>query len=119
MVRNLADSCLYPNMEVWVHELKKCRFSVGPRFHGNVSALLSGIPALFVHHCQRVNEMIDWFGFPNVSTEQYFRILEESRYDLSVFEQYLDYTTFNERYPALYDNYKKFLTMNELKLMGG
>lgn len=119
VVRKLANERLFPNMDVWIHELKKCRFSVGPRFHGNVAAILAGIPALFVCHCQRVREMIEFFGFPSVEIEKYLEILKVNNYDLSVFEDFLDYSIFNERYPSLYDNFKEFLKLNELKMNDG
>ena len=86
IARKLVNERLFPNMDVWIHEMKKCRFSVGPRFHGNVVALLAGIPALFVNHCCRVNEMIDFFGLPSVTIEEYFRILKENNNDLQIFE---------------------------------
>lgn len=85
-----------------MHELKKCRFSIGPRFHGNALAVLSGIPALFVAHCNRVNEMIDFFKFPHISVNEYLEILESNNYDLFAFEKYLDYSEFNKNYPVIY-----------------
>jgi hypothetical protein len=66
--------------------LKKCRFSIGPRFHGNVLAVISGIPALFVAHCGRVNEMIKFFKFPYIPLNDYLEILESNNYNLNVFE---------------------------------
>lgn len=46
---------------------------IGDRFHGGVAALQAGQPAIFLTHDNRVSELTEHFGLPNLSTEEFAR----------------------------------------------
>lgn len=79
---------------------KGINFSYGSRIHGNIMAMLNGIPAYVVTEDLRTRELAEFFHIPyspNVSKD--------------IYETYLrsDYSAFNAAFPGLYDNFEKFL----------
>ena len=68
------DSPVYRNDKVrfhthycsWKNDLNERDFSIGPRLHGNVMAILSGIPALWITHDARMRELADYHKLPSI-----------------------------------------------------
>jgi hypothetical protein len=48
----------------WIERLKDFDFSVGPRIHGNIVALLAGTPAAVIAHDSRTKELADYHNIP-------------------------------------------------------
>lgn len=46
---------------------------VGDRFHGGVAALQAGLPAIFLSHDNRVAELTEHFGLPQLKTREFAR----------------------------------------------
>jgi len=46
---------------------------IGDRFHGGVAALQASQPAIFLTHDNRVSELTEYFGLPNLTTEEFAR----------------------------------------------
>jgi hypothetical protein len=46
---------------------------IGDRFHGGVAALQAGLPAIFLTHDNRVSELTEHVGLPNLITEEFAR----------------------------------------------
>lgn len=46
---------------------------IGDRFHGGVAALQAGQPTIFLTHDNRVSELTNHFGLPNLSTEEFVK----------------------------------------------
>ena len=87
---------------------------LGSRFHGNVIAVTSGIPALTMVVDSRMDEMTRLFRLPTLPMED-FRLDKplEYYYDLA------DYTDFNKAYPERMRVFRDFLQRNGLAEAAG
>ena len=54
----------------WMEFCSRFTLSIGTRFHGNMLAIQSGVPAVFVVHDRRTQEMVELFKLPHVSLER-------------------------------------------------
>jgi hypothetical protein len=89
-------------------------FSFGGRFHGNVVALRSGIPALWITHDSRTKELIELFNLPSINSSKL--------QDINTVEdlvQYCTYHDFYKTYPKMFNEYKKFLDENNINHIWG
>lgn len=64
-----AKSAFFLNVEDWMNHCAKFTLSTGTRFHGNMLAMQAGIPAVFVVHDSRTQEMVDLFSLPHVDMQ--------------------------------------------------
>ena len=89
-------------------------FTLGSRFHGNVIAITSGIPALTMVVDSRMDEMTRLFRLPTLPMED-FRLEKplEYYYDLA------DYTDFNKADPERMRVFRDFLQRNGLAEAAG
>ena len=97
------------HIEDWLAWVRQYDFSLGSRFHGNVIAITSGIPALTMVVDSRMDEMTRLFRLPTLPMEN-FRLEKplEYYYDLA------DYTDFNKAYPERMRVFRDFLQRNGL-----
>lgn len=95
------------HIEDWLAWVRQYDFSLGSRFHGNVIAITSGIPALTMVVDSRMDEMTRLFRLPTLPMED-FRLEKplEYYYDLA------DYTDFNKAYPERMRVFRDFLQRN-------
>jgi hypothetical protein len=95
---------LFWDIPTWFKFLREggFNFSFGQRIHGNIAAMLNGIPA--VVHCfdSRTRELAEFFDIPMIHSLS----KKKDLYDL-----YLDadYTNFNKTFQAKFDNFENFL----------
>ncbi|MDD6157380.1 MAG: polysaccharide pyruvyl transferase family protein [Lachnospiraceae bacterium] len=77
--------------------------SLGSRIHGNIMALLSGIPAIIYAQDTRTREMAEFYNIP------YF--LPEHKFQKSVYDIYqnADFRKFNLEFSSKYDAFENFL----------
>ena len=101
-------------IEDWLAWVRQYDFSLGSRFHGNVIAVTSGIPALTMVVDSRMDEMTRLFRLPTLPMED-FRLEKplEYYYDLA------DYTDFNKAYPERMRVFRDFLQRNGLAEAAG
>lgn len=103
-VRLLAD------MWDWQHSIinERITFSYGTRIHGNIMAILSGVPALIVNLDARVKEMAEFYEIPNINLDKAFKIKEDGN---NLYETYLniDYSNFNRSFINKYNAFNAFL----------
>ncbi|MHB2166871.1 polysaccharide pyruvyl transferase family protein [Alsobacter sp. R-9] len=92
----------------WVDAMTRYGFVFGQRFHGNMIALASGTPAVWIHHDSRTEEMCRFFGLPAVSLE------DASRREIASLADAFSIEGINARYPALLAEYRSFLSDNGL-----
>lgn len=85
-------------------------FSYGSRFHGNMSALRSGIPALWIVHDSRTTELVNTLKLPNIDFETFDKIKS-----IEELINYCDYSEFYKNYKQLTKEYVNFLEENNLK----
>lgn len=76
-------------------------FSCGSRIHGNIAAILAGIPAMVIYRDARTRELAEFLELPCCRT------LEGKE----LYEEYLkaDYTCFNKNFSAKFKKFERFL----------
>ncbi len=95
---------LFYDIPVWsdFFQRENIDFSIGERIHGNLIALLNGVPAVVCPHDTRTRELAEFFEIPMVedvsSKRNIYEIYEESSYD-----------AFNKNFASKFDNFEKFL----------
>ncbi len=99
------------SFDEWFKEISNHDFIFGPRLHGNIAALINGIPAVFLVRDLRIREMVEVFDFPffyysNLKNKTLESIVNQANYD-----------KFKETYRKRYKNYLSFLNENKLGLV--
>jgi hypothetical protein len=104
----IRERCrVFFSIEDWAAYIKTKQFSVGTRFHGNIIALLSGVPALVFAHDSRTTEMCRFMQIPHLPLEHAALLEDPERLYKDA-----DYTEFTRNYTRLYRNYLAFLEEN-------
>lgn len=62
----LKNAFFHIEVKNWIDDLAKFGLSVGMRMHGNVAALMSGTPAIFVPCDLRTQELISYHDLPHM-----------------------------------------------------
>ena len=99
---------MFFSIQEWFDFVKDFDLSVGTRFHGNVAALLNGVPAVVLTHDSRTKELCEFAAIPHASVSaieklDLRRLYEEANFDL-----------YEERYNVLYRAYIDFLDENKV-----
>ena len=98
---------MFFQIDDWMTFLSTQDFSLGPRLHGNMIALQSGVPSLWFTHDTRTKEICEFARFPNIKITDLKKCKNiEELYELA------DFSKFNAIYPELYQNYVNFLNKN-------
>lgn len=94
---------LFYDMPVWKEYLGRYSFSFGKRIHGNIAAILSGVPALLNSIDKRTEEIADFYCVPKVKIDY------KDKSD--IYDLYLktDYSRFNREFKEKYYAFEKFL----------
>lgn len=92
----------------WFNWIKGFDFSIGTRFHGNLAALLNGVPSVVLVHDSRTRELCEFAAIPHafiqdVQTLDPQKLYEKANFDL-----------FEERYNQLHRKYVEFLNENKI-----
>lgn len=93
----------------WYDFMSTQHFAYGTRFHGNVAALLGGIPAHLLAHDSRTLELAEYHRMP-------FTMMPSFESDVRADELYAatDMTEFNAEIPRGFDRFTAFLDRNDL-----
>ena len=91
------------------YEENQFTFSFGSRFHGNMSALRSGIPALWIVHDSRTTELVNTLKLPNIDFKTFDTITS-----IEQLIEYCNYDEFYKNYGRLTKEYMNFLEENNL-----
>ncbi|MDQ2624763.1 MAG: polysaccharide pyruvyl transferase family protein [Actinomycetota bacterium] len=83
-------------------------FTYGTRFHVNMASLLSGVPAMWLTHDARTEELTDFPHVPSMSVEAAVDLSPED------IRGRVDYTAFFSEVPALFDRFNEYLALNGL-----
>lgn len=94
------------SIKEWFDWIGRCDFSIGTRFHGNIAALLNGVPAMILTHDSRTRELCDFAAIPSVG------ILEARELDIERMYEAADYDLFEKNYREIYVKYVDFLDAN-------
>lgn len=96
--------------QTWFQGLKNCEFVFGTRIHGNIAALLAGVPAFVLAHDSRTLELARYFEIPHLPyTEIGNKRLAEDFFEIA------DYSAFEENHSSRFENYAKFLQASGLR----
>lgn len=79
----------------WKEVIETCEFAFGARFHGNMMAMTSGVPAVWITHDSRTTELCDTLGLPRVTVQE----IDRHGFDLQDIIDRADYEEFNKTYP--------------------
>lgn len=90
----------------WFAWIREFDFSFGTRFHGNLAALLNGVPAVVIVHDSRTRELCEFAAIPHVFVSDVKDIDPQALYDEANFD------VFEERYNSLARKYVEFLEEN-------
>lgn len=94
------------SIDEWFDWIKSYDFSFGTRFHGNVAALLNGVPAVVIVHDSRTRELCEFAAIPHVFVSELDKIDPQELFDQA------DYDLYEERYSMLVREYAGFLDEN-------
>ena len=92
----------------WFAWIKDYDFSIGTRFHGNVAALLNGVPAVVLTHDSRTKELCEFAAIPHVS------VADIDNLDVQGLYESADFDLFEARYKSNYRAYIDFLDENNV-----
>jgi Polysaccharide pyruvyl transferase len=67
---------VYFSVSQWMEDSSKYDFSIGLRLHGNMVAIQSAVPSLFLYHDSRTRELAEIMAVPNMD---YRHFLEQCR----------------------------------------
>lgn len=78
----------------WIRTLRDEDLSFGPRIHGNIAAILAGVPAVLLAHDMRTLELAEYHHIPHFSPEE-----SDGVTSVADIIECVDYTEFNKKYP--------------------
>lgn len=99
----------YKNIYGWLEKLAGYDFSIGPRLHGNVAAVLAGIPALWIMHDARMKELVEYHNLPSIKTEDI-----ANADDIMELISVIDYNSMYKGHAERFRHYVDFLNKNEI-----
>lgn len=97
---------LFFSVDQWFEWVSQFSLSIGTRFHGNMAALQSGVPAIVLVHDSRTKELCEFACIPHVM------VGDVTELDLQKLYEAADFDVFEERYNSLYRKYFGFLRDN-------
>lgn len=108
---NIDYSKTFFNLDDWfeMYSVEKFSFAFGTRFHGNMVAMHSGVPALWITHDSRTRELADFLHLPSAPLETINKIKHVE--DLF---KYCCYDETIKHYKSLCKNYVDFLEENRI-----
>lgn len=71
---------LYDSVHGWMFGIRDISFSTGLRLHGNMCSLQCGIPAIWIHHDSRTEELCQTMALPSISLKTAQELLNKGGY---------------------------------------
>ena len=102
---DVSKAISFTNIPAWIDYFRDhVDFSFGSRIHGNVAAILAGVPSVAVPFDRRVLELVQYHNIPYLKVEQ----LGEQQTLYNVFEQ-TDFSSVHRGHKERLDHYLDFL----------
>lgn len=101
------------NVDDWSSYIKNKSGSIGSRLHGNLIALINGVPSLTIAHDSRTLEMCALTGVPHVHIKDIEADIDIGNYLMDRLSS-ADFLSFNKNMSALFKRYDKFLRDHQL-----
>lgn len=97
---------LIADMWDWKHDMieENINFSFGTRIHGNIMALLAGVPSIVIGFDTRTREMAEFYDIPCLSVSE----VNDVSHLFDIYER-LDYDKFNKSFSNKFDDFNDFL----------
>lgn len=96
----------------WINGIKHSNdFSIGTRFHGNIAAILAGVPTLMINVDKRMRGMNDYYKIPSIDVSEF-----DCQKPIEHYRALADYSEFNKRYAKTYDNFVDYCVKNGVRL---
>ena len=103
-----SGRAVYPlNYLGWHDFAKGASLSVGARFHGNVAAILAGVPSVMIVKDMRMRELADYHHIPCVTSEGIDQETEIEQILANV-----DFSQLGRNHKENYNHYEDFLRKN-------
>lgn len=96
------------SVQEWFEWIRGYDFSIGTRFHGNLAALLNGVPAVVLVHDSRTRELCEFAAIPHAFIQDIHELDPQRLYEKANFD------LFEERYSQLHRKYVEFLNENKI-----
>lgn len=94
------------DVPVWLNYIRdRIDISLGSRIHGNLAAIIAGVPAMVIPCDARTEELADFFDIPMFSKRQLIQGMDGVI-------QNLNYDKFNKTFSSKFDNFEKFMTIH-------
>ena len=93
----------------WLSFLEQREFSFGSRIHGNIAAILAGIPAFIIVSDERIKELVTYHHIPHLMMQD----LDE-RTDIFDLYENADFSQISKYHKKNYEHYVDFLHANNL-----
>lgn len=108
---NTRMSRVFWDVDSWneFYQKEHITFAFGTRFHGNMEALRNGVPALWITHDSRTEELTNCLHLPSISVENAAKVK-----NLEELFGYCDYTDLRKNYTILSEKYIDYLNENNL-----
>jgi hypothetical protein len=101
------------SVDDWIEGVKQNDFSIGTRFHGNVAAILAGVPALMIPIGRRMIGFVDYYKIPYIKAEDF-----DTSKPIEYYYNMADYSEFNKNYSKTFDTFIDFCKRNDVMLKG-
>lgn len=113
LVKEFTEKCgeYYFSVEDWINGIKNVDMSIGTQFHGNIAAILAGVPALIVTIDDRMRELCAVHHIPNIDIKDF-----DPNKSLQYYYDNINYTDFNMCFAANYDNFLGYCDRNGVNL---
>ncbi|MBW6416193.1 polysaccharide pyruvyl transferase family protein [Celeribacter sp. PS-C1] len=90
----------------WRAHVETMDFAFGCRFHGNMMAMIAGVPAVWYVHDTRTQELCERLSLPTISVHE----MAETGFSLERVLEKANYSTFNATYQDRCDEFDAFFT---------
>ncbi len=106
-----SNSGMFFSLNQWdqFYREEHLTFAVGSRFHGNIAALRNGVPALWITHDSRTEELTKALHLPHITEEIFMKM----KYQEQLLEV-CNYEKFIKGYSKMMTEYYSFLEENHL-----
>lgn len=100
---------IFVDPHTWIDYLSKFDFAFGNRIHGNIAALLAGVPSVVLAFDSRLKELSEYHSIPTIPIGD----LTATTTAEALFSQ-ADFESFNQRQRENVRTYSRFLAKNNL-----
>ena len=104
-----CDMGVFLDISTWMSYIKSFEFSFGTRIHGNIIALLSGVPAHVIAHDSRTLELVEYFEIPHTKLS-----MLDNKIFAEDFAKQSDYTNYLKNHQFRFDQFVNFLDQNNV-----